>query len=283
MKYSRTIVTDLKTNDEQEEVIINEHNRAHRNSVENKNQILSKCYFPEMHAKIKKIVKACKVCKENKYDRHPNKIELGETPIPKYPGQIVHIDIYLTDKKIVLTALDKFSKYAQAKILESRAPADIKEPLSEILLSFGMPEIVITDNEKSFNSNAIIFMLENQYNVKVFKIPPYSSSVNGQIERFHSTLSEIMRCLTAENIHKTFSELLHRSLFEYNNSVHSTINRKPVEAFFGRRVGTNPEDTEREREEVIQRLKAKQVEDRNYHNRKKNTTQNLRTRTAYFR
>lgn len=269
VKYSRTIVTDLKTNDEQEEVIINEHNRAHRNSVENKNQILSKCYFPEMHAKIKKIVKACKVCKENKYDRHPNKIELGETPIPKYPGQIVHIDIYLTDKKIVLTALDKFSKYAQAKILESRAAADIKEPLREILLSFGMPEIVITDNEKSFNSNAIIFMLENQYNVKVFKIPPYSSSVNGQIERFHSTLSEIMRCLKAENIHTTFSELLHRSLFEYNNSIHSTINRKPVEAFFGRRVGTNPEDTEREREEVIQRLKAKQVEDRNYHNRKK--------------
>lgn len=112
-------------------------------------------------------------------------------------------------------------------------------------------------------------MLENQYNVKVFKIPPYSSSVNGQIERFHSTLSEIMRCLKAENIHTTFSELLHRSLFEYNNSIHSTINRKPVEAFFGRRVGTNPEDTEREREEVIQRLKAKQVEDRNYHNRKK--------------
>lgn len=112
-------------------------------------------------------------------------------------------------------------------------------------------------------------MLENQYNVKVFKIPPYSSSVNGQIERFHSTLSEIMRCLKAENIHTTFSELLHRSLFEYNNSIHSTINRKPVEAFFGRRVGTNPEGTEKERGEIIQRLKAKQVEDRNYHNRKK--------------
>lgn len=149
VKYSRTLVTDLKTIDEQEEVIINEHIRAHRNSVENRIQILLQYYFPEMHSKIKKVVKTCKICKENKYDRHPNKIELGETPIPQFPGEIVHIDIYLTEKKPILTAIDKFSKYAQVKLLNSRAAVDVKEPLREILLSFGMPKIIVIDNEKS--------------------------------------------------------------------------------------------------------------------------------------
>lgn len=214
------MVTDIKSEEEQEEVIVNEHNRAHRNSVENRTQILTKYYFPQMHSKIRKIVKSCRICKENKYDRHPYKIELSETPIPQFPGQIVHIDIYLTEKRAILTAIDKFSKYAQAKILNSRATVDVKEPLRKILLSFGMPEIVVIDNEKSFNSNSIIFMLENQYNIKIFKIPPYSSSVNGQIERFHSTLSELMRCLKTENVHNNFSELLHRSIYEYNNSIH---------------------------------------------------------------
>lgn len=200
-----------------------------------------------MHAKIKRFTKLCKICKENKYDRHPNKIMLHETPIPQFPGQIVHIDIYITGKKPILTAIDKFSKYAQARLLPSRSAADIKQPLREILSAFGTPEIVVIDNEKSFNSTAIIFMLENQYNIKIFKIPPYASTVNGQIERFHSTLTEIMRCLKTENVHSTFSELLDRSLYEYNNTIHSTILRKPVEAFFGRRNFSDPQELLKDR------------------------------------
>lgn len=132
-----------------------------------------------------------------------------------------------------------------------------------------MPEIIVMDNERSFNSAAIIFMLENQYNVKIFKIPPYASSVNGQIERFHSTLTEIMRCLKSENAHNSFSELLHRALYEYNNSIHSTILRKPVEAFFGRRIFTVPHELEKDRLEIIDRLKQKQVQDIEFHNKKK--------------
>lgn len=280
--YSRTMVTDLKSEDEQNAEIIDEHNRAHRNSIENKAQILNKFYFPRMHSKIKKITNQCKVCKENKYERHPNKVSIQETPIPQFPGQIIHVDMYFTGKKTILTAIDKFSKYAQVKILKSRATEDIKEPLREIIISYGTPEIMVIDNEKSFNSKSIIFMLENQFNVKVFKTPPYSSSVNGQIERFHSTLSEIMRCLKTENVHASFSELLHRSVYEYNNSVHSTIKKKPVEAFFGKRVNIDQRDTEKEREETIQRLKEKQVEDINYHNKKKSPPKTYETGQTIF-
>lgn len=266
-KYTRTMVQDLTNEDEQEEEIIREHERAHRNSSENKVQLLKRFYFPKMSAKIKKVTKLCKICKENKYERHPNKIMLQETPIPEFPGQIVHIDIFITERKPVLTAIDKFSKYAQAKVLQSRATTDIKEPLREILLAFGMPEIVVMDNERSFNSSAIVFMLENQYNVKIFKVPPYASYVNGQIERFHSTLTEIMRCIKAENSPDSFSELLHKSLFEYNNSIHSTTARKPVEAFFGRRVFTAPQELEREKMEIVEKLKQKQASDMRVHNK----------------
>lgn len=80
-----------------------------------------------------------------------------------------------------------------------------------------------------------------------------------------------MRCLKAENIHNTFSELLHRSIYEYNNSVHSTVQRKPVEAFFGRRISTDPKVIKKEKENISQRLKEKQTEDIDYHNRTKTT------------
>lgn len=269
VRYSRNMVTDLKSEEEQEHEIINEHNRAHRNSTENKTQLLTKFYFPQMHSKIKKITSLCKICKENKYDRHPNKVKIQETPIPQYPGQIIHIDVFITEKKSILTAIDKFSKLAQVKILKSRSTEDIKEPLRELLLAFGMPQMVVMDNEKSFSSASIIFMLENQFRIKIFKIPPYSSSANGQIERFHSTLSELMRCLKAEKTHCTFPEILHMAVLEYNNSIHSTIKGKPFDAFFLGRVTTEPQELEEIRLNITKRLTEKQIEDIGHHNKKK--------------
>ena len=54
IRYTRKIVKDLTEPTEQESAIIMEHNRAHRSAAENKAQLLEKCYFPQMNAKIKK-------------------------------------------------------------------------------------------------------------------------------------------------------------------------------------------------------------------------------------
>jgi len=73
------MVTDLTDENDQENAIISEHRRAHRNSRENKQQLLEKVYFPQMRAKLTKIRKECQTCKEQKYERHPNKPELQST------------------------------------------------------------------------------------------------------------------------------------------------------------------------------------------------------------
>lgn len=62
-----------------------------------------------MKDKIAQLIKKCRICKEQKYDRHPPNPEIKETPIPQYPGQIIQIDMYFTEKVLVLTAIDKFS------------------------------------------------------------------------------------------------------------------------------------------------------------------------------
>uniref|UniRef100_A0A0K8WJH6 Retrovirus-related Pol polyprotein from transposon gypsy n=1 Tax=Bactrocera latifrons TaxID=174628 RepID=A0A0K8WJH6_BACLA len=221
-----------------------------------------------MNNKINKIVKQCNICKTNKYDRHPNKPVLKETPIPSYAGHIVHIDIYKTEGNLVLTAVDKFSKYAQVKPIKSKATQDIKEPLREFLFQFGVPKTVIFDNERAFNSATITFVLEDILNIKIFKSPPYKSAVNGQIETFHSTLSEIMRCLKAENRDQSFTQLLDRAVYEYNYSIHSTINNRPIEILFGRTVSTDPEQFEKARVDNIQRVKDKQQQDLKNHDSK---------------
>lgn len=269
VRYTRKMVTDLTEEMDQENEILNEHNRAHRNAQENKIQLLERFYFPQMNSKITRIVKQCKICKVNKYDRHPNKPIIQSTPIPTFPGEIVHIDLYHTNKKVILTAIDKFSKFALAKIVKSKATQDIKLPLRDILMYFGIPKKIVIDNEKSLGSSPILHMLQNQYNIEIFKAPPYTSTVNGQVERWHSTLSEIIRCVKAEKIHDSFDELLNLSIFKYNYSVHSTTKKKPVEAFFNRIVTTDPSQLERERLQTIKKLTKKQEKDLQFHNKKR--------------
>lgn len=269
IRFTSKIVQDISDENEQDEKILSIHRRAHRNARENGDQILEKYYFPKMNKKIRFLVKRCTTCSENKYDRHPNTQIINPTPIPNYPGHILHLDIYSTNNKLVLTAIDKFTKLAFCKPIKSRAIEDIKQPLRDVLFFYGVPEMVIIDNEKSFNSRSITSMMEDGLKIKIFKAPPYKSEVNGQIERFHSTLSEIMRCLKADGVERTFEELLERSVNEYNHSIHSTTCKKPVELFYGRIPGVGPAEFEQVRLSNIEKLKAKQEKDINYHNQKR--------------
>lgn len=151
IRFTQLLVRDIEKESEQDQIIISIHNRAHRGAVENRLQILEKFYFPKISKKLRTYIKMCHVCNENKYDRHPNKIIISKTPIPKYPGHTLHIDIYSTEKNLVLTAIDKLTKLAQGKIIKSRAVEDIRRPLRDLLFFFNVPEAVVMDNEPALN------------------------------------------------------------------------------------------------------------------------------------
>ena len=110
-------------------------------------------------------------------------------------------------------------------------------------------------------------MLEDQMNIKIYRTPPDHSTANGPIERFHSTLAEIMRCFNAEKLYNSFDELLKQSVIKYNYSIHSTTNQKPAAIIFGRFISNDPLDYEKLRQENIIKIKNKQERDLSYLNR----------------
>ena len=118
------------------EIFNTEHTRAHRAIPENVKHIKSDYYFPKMTKIANEVVLNCKICTKGKYDRHPRKQELGETPIPTRVGEIFHIDIFSTDKKLFLICIDKFSKLAVVQPVLSRAIADVtSQRLQDVLKS----------------------------------------------------------------------------------------------------------------------------------------------------
>jgi len=89
-----------------------------------------------MGSMTKEVIANCRVCTQAKYDRHPKKQELGETPLPSYTGEMTHIDIFSTDRKLFLTCIDKFSKFAVVQPVTYRTIVDITGPLLIRLLTF---------------------------------------------------------------------------------------------------------------------------------------------------
>lgn len=69
-----------------------------------------------MHKMITEYVKTCEICKMEKYDRKPQECIPVKTPIPNYPGEIVHIDIFVYNaKNLFIISLDKFSKFLKIR------------------------------------------------------------------------------------------------------------------------------------------------------------------------
>ena len=85
--------------------------------------------------------------------------------------------------------------------------------------------VIYCDNEKSLNSTTLKTLLNNS-NINIVNSPPLHSTSNGQVERFHSTMGEIARCLKLERQIMDTTELIMQATLEYNRTVHSVIGKK---------------------------------------------------------
>lgn len=226
--HSNGLVTDIFAQEDQREIIVTEHNRAHRAAQENVKQILRDYYFPKMTKMANETVQDCKICSKSKYKRHPVKQQFGESPIPSYTGEMLHVDIFSTDRKYFLTCIDKFSKFAVVQPIQSRTITDLKPPILLLVNSFPSPRTIFCDNEASLKSETIKTLLEH-FGISVINAPPLHSTSNGQVERFHSTLLEIARCIKLERKIEDTVDLILLATIEYNRTIHSVTNQTPLE------------------------------------------------------
>lgn len=124
IRFTQNMLTDVPEEHAQWEIIKKEHYRAQRGLEENKAQILRKFYCSQLNSKLREYTRNCQLCHENKYDRSPIHNPLQETPISKSPFQIVLIFL------IFLACIDTFSKFAQVRLVGSRATVDLVTAVS---------------------------------------------------------------------------------------------------------------------------------------------------------
>lgn len=234
--FSKKILHDVKTPEEENEIIEKVHMRAHRGILENYEVIKQKYFFPKMKNKIRRFIELCTDCKVAKYDRKPYKLTFAEVPIPKKPFEIVHIDIFISSPNIFLSAVDKFSRFGILISIKSRAIADVRRGLIKLFSTFKQPGMIVSDNEPSLKSVEIRGLLQS-LNIEAYYTPSNRSEVNGIVERFHSTIAEIFRCIKSRHENLTNKELFQLAVSHYNATIHSAHKLKPVQVFYGQTDG----------------------------------------------
>lgn len=106
---------------------------------------------------------------------------------------------------------------------------DAKNALFQVLSRFRETKFVVSDNENASQANSIRDLLKNHFDAEQFFIPPLHSKSNGQVERFHSTLTEIARCARAQHDIVDTVDLIFIATLKYNQTVHSIVEARPID------------------------------------------------------
>lgn len=228
---------DIKDRSELQEIILEQHQKTnHRGINDVYSEIKREFYYPKLKLEIQKVINNCHICNIAKYERHPLKLPFKITETPSKPLEIVHMDIWFKSKgNPYLTFIDKFSKHAQIIPLKSRSWLDLKIGVTQYIASFGKPKKIVTDREKGFNSLNFINFLENE-GISVHFTTPNNHSSNADIERFHNTLNEHLRIINATEREQQLpldDDPVIKSLKIYNETIHSTTGRKPIDFLNG--------------------------------------------------
>jgi IS30 family transposase len=128
--------------------------------------------------------------------------------------------------KFILTVVDVLSKYALAYPLKSKSADDVTKAFEE-LFKHVIPEKLWFDEGKEFYNKKLAAVLK-KHNIEFYST--HGDHKCAVIERFNRTLRGRMFKMFTKKNNRDWIHILNDLIKNYNNSKHSTIKMKPIEA-----------------------------------------------------
>ena len=194
-------------------------------------------YWPGMMSKVKHMVKTCKVCLARKTLPSMNKMEMFHRPVAKHPMDIMSMDHLSIDGQgaymKILTIVDEFSKFIFViPVRSERANKTAEVIIKSIFLKYGIPNIIHSDNARSFSNN-IIKELCKRTGVIHSMGTPYHSQSNAIAERCQSVILNMLGTLSDKDKKVWYNHCDYIS-YSYNTTVHASTGFTPYFLMFGR-------------------------------------------------
>lgn len=202
-----------------------------------------KLYFDwnGMKRDVEQYIKQCVSCQRNKITQNKTKMPLLITTTPEVVFEKCCLDVVgplptsQNNMKYLLTFQDELSKYTLAIPIEQQdAPTIAKAFVDNVVLKFGIPQVVLTDQGSNFLSE----LFKNTcklLGVKKINSTSYHPETNGALERSHRTLTEYLRHFISED-QTNWDTWIAYAIFVFNTTPHTATGYTPHELMYGRKA-----------------------------------------------
>ena len=127
--------------------------------------------------------------------------------------------------------MDYFTKWAEAVPLRDQTAATISAAVIKICCSFGIPEVLHSDQGRNFESQLFRDVM-TAFGIQKSHTTAYHPQGDGMVERFNCSLLQLLHCYTETE--DDWEEFLPLVMYAYRTAIHSSTNISPFQLMFGR-------------------------------------------------
>jgi hypothetical protein len=196
-------------------------------------------FWKNMRQQIRKYCSECFTCQQNKILTRNNRLPLRQIPIPERRMQQVSMD-FVTNlpqsengNTCIWVAIDYLTKYCILEPIHHTLTAQEFGKLfhNRFFRYFGVPEVLISDNDKLFTSD-FWKSLAKQLGVKHIFSTRGHPETDGQTERFNRTMLQMIRAFVNYE-QSNWETMLANIQFAYNDSINSVTGITPFKLMYG--------------------------------------------------
>lgn len=204
-------------------------------------RVSTRWYWPKMRADISNYVRRCQTCMMTKPEQKPSMGHmLSKTPTVTKPWQLASADIVgplprsSNGYSYILSICDCFSKFVMLfPLRKATANAIMKIVEEQIILVFGAPNQIITDNGTVFRSRIFQDKMA-EYHIKIAYTANYHPQAN-PVERIHRVVKTMLSSYVGKN-HKTWDKFLAKVGWAIRSAKHEVTGFTPNFIMFGREI-----------------------------------------------
>ena len=211
---------------------------GHPSSVRTLANLRKSFFWPAMNKTVKHYCKQCATCQVTKKDPAKPIGSLYPMPVPKRPWEFFSMD-FITNLPLVngydsiCTFVCLFTKQAHfvpcSSNIDAKQLADLY--INHVYKYHGLSRVMIGDRDTKFTSE-YWRRLFSSFHTKLNLSSAYHPQTDGQTERTHRTIEQILRAFVHRQ-HSSWLRFLPHAEFSYNNLQHSSTGFSPFEALYG--------------------------------------------------
>lgn len=208
--------------------------------------LLSLYSATKLRQKIINYIRSCHLCQVCKHPNHATWGKLNPIPTPSEPFKIISTDTIVLGNlasnskfKYIQTFIDHHSRYLWAFATSKNCSQTILNCLQQIVSNFQAPDILISDNYKSYHSKQL-HTYTKRHNITHIFTTPYHPSSNGLVEKVNHTVMSALRLLHIQHPKHKCSSLLPIAVQNYNKTVHVATKFTPHHLMYGIELSPMP-------------------------------------------